>query len=320
MGSIDSLLIVYSVVIALTTLILTRGLRALSQRRRNWLRENQDFNPLADEIPLDRDPEEVSRKRAMASVQAHFVNTRRLLWPTCVALITALAAIPLLTRVPAALLTLMVGVFTVIVGMAAKPMVENFVAGLVIGFSRVLNIGDVVMVSDCYATVEDISMTHTTLKLWDWRRRVVPNCRMLESEFLNYSLTDKFQWAYVEFWVSYESDMELVKELATAAPYESQYFVEYDKPQMWVMETAKEGIRCWVAAWADDPNDAWMLKADIRGYLMTNFQKHGITVHRHYHGVTDIPGAASAPAPSPVAAKVKPSAFGWARRTQSPAV
>lgn len=310
----DSLLIAYSVGIALVTLLLNHGLRTLARGRQKWLTENQDFEPLANETPLDKDAEVVSRKRAMASVRTHFTNTRRLILPAVVVLTFIVAVLPFLSRAPAALLTLMIGVFTVVVGMAAKPMVENFVAGLVIGFSRVLNIGDVVLVSDCYATVEDISMTHTTLKLWDWRRRVVPNCKMLESEFLNYSLTDKFQWAYVEFWVSYEADIEEVREIATAAPYESKYFVEYDAPQLWVMETAKEGIRCWVAAWADDPNDAWMLKADIRAVLMREFKERGITVHRHYHALEETP------LPLGRSGSGSPPGFQGARAVRAPAV
>ncbi len=172
------------------------------------------------------------------------------------------------------------GAATVLAGAAAKPFVENLIAGLVMGVSRVLNIGDTVIVREQYATVEDITMTHTTLKLWDWRRLVVPNSQMLATEFLNYSLNDLFIWAYIEFWVDYDVDLDLLEELAREATRQSPYFADYEPPQLWVMDCSKEGVKCWLAGWANSPNDAWYLKSDMRKGLVKAFQRKKIETHR----------------------------------------
>lgn len=253
-------------------------LRRMTRRRLERLKHWEDFQSVGTSTPLD-EPEEVARQLAVRSVRAHFTNTRKLLVPALLALVASVAILPFLGDVPATVLSVVVGAVTVVLGIAARPVVENFIAGLVVGFSKVLNIGDTVMVDGNYCTVEDISATHTTLKLWDWRRYVVPNTQMLQTEFINYTLTDSFVWAYVEFWVSYEADLKQIRELCEAIPEKSRYYSEYEAPRFWVMDTDKEGIRCWLAAWANSPADAWMLKTDIRTELVLTLRELGIRTH-----------------------------------------
>jgi small-conductance mechanosensitive channel len=160
--------------------------------------------------------------------------------------------------------------------------IENAFAGLAIAFSRLINIGDTVLLGERYGTVEDISVTHTTIRLWDWRRCVIPNSKMLQSEVINYSLHDRFQWAYVEFWVNYDADLKKVAELAAEACKASAHFAPYEPPVFWVMDLAERGICCWIAAWADSPSSAWVLKCDMRATLVRAFAEHGICPHTYH--------------------------------------
>ena len=258
-----------------------RTLLQFFRRRLRRVESTETFPPLPSETPLDN-PAKVESKRAQENIRSHFKNTKRLLIPGFLVLGLIGASIPFMTAVPAALVSVLLGACTVTAGVAAKPVVENFIAGLVMGFSKVLNIGDTVMVNGHYATVEDISMTHTTLRIWDWRRYIIPNSKMLQTEFLNYSVVDAYQWAYVEFWVSYNADLEEVKRHAIKAAKDSKFFAGYEDPTLFVMDTAKEGVCCWLAAWANNPSDAWMLKADIRAGLISVFSKLGVEPHQYH--------------------------------------
>jgi small-conductance mechanosensitive channel len=64
------------------------------------------------------------------------------------------------------------------------------------------------------------------------------------------------------------------------AAQKSPCFADYETPQFWVMDMEKEGIRCWLAAWADNPTNAWMLSHDIRTGLAASFRSLGIAPHR----------------------------------------
>lgn len=274
--------------------VLNRVLLSLEGRRLERVQGRTTFEAVPTETPIN-EPKQVAQTRATESIQLHLRNTRKLLGPIVILLVLFAVALPYLSLVPATFLSVVLSAGTVLVGIAAKPPVENFIAGLVMGFSRVLNIGDTVVYGEHYATVEDISMTHTILKIWDWRRLVIPNSKILSSEFENYSLTDLYIWAHVEFWVSYEADIAQVQELATAAAKTSEYFLGHEVPGFWVMETAKEGVRCWVAAWASNPSDGWYLKADIRTSLIKSFQEHGIGTHGFHITNDALPGPAGKP-------------------------
>jgi hypothetical protein len=92
-------------------------------------------------------------------------------------------------------------------------------------------------------------------------------------------LFDSYQWAYAEFWVSHDADLNTVEKLAPASPLKSAYFAGYEEPRFWIMELAKEGIRCWVAAWANSASNAWMLGHDMRTELVRGFRAQGIKTH-----------------------------------------
>lgn len=274
-----------------TWIVISRSLRFWSQNRMKRLDSVEEFDFITPELPNPLSPDQ-PLIRAKEAVRTQYKNTRRLILPILVVVTSIMAALPFLPRIPAALMSVYLGAGSLLLGMAAKPMVENFFAGLVMGFSKTLNIGDTVLMHGHYATVEEINMTHTTLKLWDWRRYVVPNSKMMATEFLNYSVTDTFIWAYVEFWISYDTDLEMVKKAGSEAAKNSKHFAGYSDPEFWVMETNKEGVVCWMAAWADTPTDGWYLKADMRAGLMRAFQENGLPTHC-FHFRSDEPRVAA---------------------------
>ena len=196
---------------------------------------------------------------------------------------------PFLERIPKAILSAMVTGGAIIIGIAAKPFVENIISGIVITTSKLINIGDTVVFNNSYGTVEDITMTDTIIRVWDWKRHVIPNNVMLNKEFLNFSLYDQWLWAYVEFWISYDADLNKVKTIAIDAAKSSKKCKSVEEPSFWVMETDQTGYKCWIAAWADSPASSWQLKVDIRIYLIENLQKEGIKTHLHNINESKIP-------------------------------
>lgn len=278
-------------VVAVGTLLLLRVLLLLGRtdsRRRERLEEKRWLDAVKMESPVE-DPVARALEQGLETIDRNTTIARQAVVPVIVLFTGALAAIPFLDRVPAAILSVVVGAVTVVAGLAARPVIENAFAGLVIAFSKLINIGDTVMLGDLYGTVEDITVTHTTIRVWDWRRYVIANNKMMQSAVINYSLHDRYQWAHVEFFIGYDADLSLVRELATEAPKTSQYFADYESPAFWVMEMAERGIRCWVAAWAESPSSAWMLKCDMRESLLHAFKEHGITAHTYR---VDVSGAA----------------------------
>ena len=233
------------------------------------------------------------QRQIIKGVKSRFTIIRRGL-TLCVAALWLLAVIfPFVGRLPSTMLSIVIAISTAVIGIAARPLVENMISGIVISFSRQLRVGDTLSMDGQYGTVEDISITHTKIKTWDWKRYVIPNSRMLNKEFVNLTLNDSLLWAYLEFSVSYEADLDEVGRLAVEVAARSQHHNSQDKPQFWVMRMDPQSVVCWVAAWADSPAEAWNLKSDIAVKLIRVFRERGITAHTAYvdlrQGGTDRP-------------------------------
>lgn len=250
----------------------------IEQQRCNRIDRLKRIEPIRTSSPVDN-PLDDAKEIAIESIMSRFSIIRKF---TFIILFTVwiLALIfPFLKQVPATFISILVGASGIILGIAARPVIENLISGVVISFSKPIRIGDTVILDDNYGTVEDITITHTVVKIWNWRRYVIPNSKMILKEIVNLTIVDKYQWTHVEFTVSYDSDIEQVKNLAVKIASRSRHFAGYETPRFWVMELSEKGYRCWIAAWADSPVDAWELKNEIRTRLIMEFKDHGIKTH-----------------------------------------
>ncbi|WP_319760466.1 mechanosensitive ion channel domain-containing protein [Maridesulfovibrio sp.] len=238
----------------------------------------ETLSPMPTEIFTAKETKHQERK-IIKGVRSRFTVIQRA-FLYFVAIIWAFAVtMPFIGNVPSTMLSVIVATTTVIVGIAAKPFVENLICGIVISFSSQIRVGDTLIIDKQYGTVEDISITHTKIKTWDWKRYVIPNSRMLTKEFTNLNLDDSRLWSYLEFCVAFDSDMELVRDIAIEVSSQSEYATSSEDPQFWVMRMEKESIVCWIAAWAETPAEAWNLKSDMAIRLSKSLQEHNISTH-----------------------------------------
>ena len=277
----------YSTIVILVFIIflifLLRVLRSATDLREKKVKRRKDMYPLSKPTKTMRKKTAGSQKARLESIENQFTISRKILVPAIIGIGAVIALIPFLNEVPAAFLSIFAASFSLILGFAAKPFLENLFAGLVISYSKSLNIGDTVLIDEKYGTVEDINLSYTTIKTWDWKRYVLPNIKMLQQDFLNYTLVDKYQWGYIEFWSAFENDIEEVEEIALNCARESEFVLEDNVPYFWVMDMDKEGYKCWLASWAADPGTAWALRNDLRTRLIKEFKKNNIQYHSLHH-------------------------------------
>ncbi|QGY39925.1 mechanosensitive ion channel [Pseudodesulfovibrio cashew] len=247
-------------------------------RIRKLVKEPETTAAMPTDVLTDKE-EKQERRDMVRGVKTRFSVIRRTL-VACVVVVWALAlTLPFLGKLPSTMISVMVAISTAVIGIAARPLVENLISGIVISFSRQLRVGDTLMMDGQYGTVEDISITHTKIKTWDWKRYVIPNSRMLNKEFVNLTLNDSLLWAYLEFSVSYEADLDEVSRIARKVAAESEHHNDQEEPQFWVMRMDRESVVCWIAAWAETPGEAWNLKSDIATRLVRVFREKGIPTH-----------------------------------------
>ena len=271
-------------------------LRGAELRSLARFRRGRHLEPIETSSPVEN-PLTEAAEQALQNIRATFSISRRLILPLLLLAAAILLGVPFLSDISATVVTLIVGLMTVVAGVVLRPLVENSIAGLVISSSKLINLGDTLSIGDKYGTVEDITITHTTIKLWDWRRYVVANTQMLQTDFINHSLVDSYVWAYVSFWVDYSAPLAEVEAIAVAAAAGSGSFAQHEAPRFWLMDTQPDAVQCWIAAWANTPADGWQLKHDIRAALIPALAERGWAPRLHRVRLDD-GGQLAAPPPA----------------------
>lgn len=95
------------------------------------------------------------------------------------------------------------GVAGIVAGIAAKPVLGNFFAGLQIAFSQPIRLDDVLIVKGEWGRVEEITGTFVVVKIWDERRMIVPLQWFIENPFENWTHTSATILGTVFLWLDY---------------------------------------------------------------------------------------------------------------------
>ncbi|BCH55431.1 mechanosensitive ion channel family protein [Agrobacterium vitis] len=79
------------------------------------------------------------------------------------------------------------GVAGIVLGLALQPMLKNLFAGLQLAITQPIRIDDALIVEGEFGHVEEITATYVVVKLWDWRRLVLPLNYFIEKPFQNWT-------------------------------------------------------------------------------------------------------------------------------------
>ena len=79
------------------------------------------------------------------------------------------------------------GAAGLVVGLAARPVLSNLIAGVQIAMTQPIRIEDAVTVENEWGWIEEITSTYVVVRLWDLRRLIVPLNYFIEKPFTNWT-------------------------------------------------------------------------------------------------------------------------------------
>ncbi len=103
------------------------------------------------------------------------------------------------------------GVAGIVVGLAARPVLSNLMAGVQLAMTQPIRLYDTVTVENEHGTIEEITSTYVVVKLWDWRRLVVPLTYFIEKPFQNWTREGSALIGNVMIYVDYRAPVELIR-------------------------------------------------------------------------------------------------------------
>ena len=104
------------------------------------------------------------------------------------------------------------GVLGLAMGLAAKPIFGNLLAGLQIAFTQPIRLDDVVIVEGEWGRIEEITRSYVVVKIWDERRLIVPLQFFIENPFQNWTRGSANILGTVMLWLDYRMPVEPLRE------------------------------------------------------------------------------------------------------------
>lgn len=164
------------------------------------------------------------------------------------------------------------GVASIIIGFAAQKSLATLLAGFQIAMTQPIRIDDVVIVEGEWGQIEEITLTYVVVRLWDWRRLVLPITYFIETPFQNWTRTSSEIIGSVFLHMDYTVPLE---ELRTEFKRILDHSKLWDKNVAVLQVTdAKEHtmeLRALVSA--SDASTSWDLRCEVREKLLMYLQR-----------------------------------------------
>jgi small conductance mechanosensitive channel len=187
------------------------------------------------------------------------------------------------------------GITALVLGFAAKSTLANLISGLSLAIYRPFHIGDIVTIENEYGTVEDITLRHTIVRTWEYKRLIIPNEKIDSMTLINYSIIDPTMLCIVEMGVSYDTDIDLARRLildeAHKCPHRNE---KADEPWIRVIAHDDFAIRLRLYVWVPDVNAMWLARFWLLENIKKRFDREGVEIPFPYRTVVfkkDLPPA-----------------------------
>ena len=137
-------------------------------------------------------------------IKTRIILFERLLTVGIIVLSTAasLMTVPMIRSFGVSLLA-SAGLAGLVIGLAARPLLTNVIAGIQIALTQPIRIDDVVIVENEWGWIEEIGIAYVIVRIWDLRRLVLPLSYFIETPFQNWTYKSASLLGYIHIYADY---------------------------------------------------------------------------------------------------------------------
>ena len=178
------------------------------------------------------------------------------------------------------------GAAGVIFGIAAQRSIGNVVAGFQILFTQPLRIDDAVVVEGETGTVEELTLTYVVVRLWDFRRLILPITYFIEKPFQNWTRSSTNILGTVYFWVDFEADVDELRAMFLKIVGDSKLW-DRVTASLQVTDASDSGLQLRCLLSAPDAGTLWNLRCEVREAMVKAVRATGkpIWPQRRFRGM-----------------------------------
>ncbi|SLN28759.1 mechanosensitive ion channel family protein [Roseisalinus antarcticus] len=159
------------------------------------------------------------------------------------------------------------GAAGLVLGFAARPVLANLIAGIQIALTQPIRIDDVVIVEGEWGWIEEIASTYVVVRVWDWRRLVVPLSYFIEQPFQNWtresgSIIGAVTW-HLDFTAPVSEIRAKLEQIVAASPRWDRNVVNLQ-----VTDSDRQTITIRALMSARTSPIAWDLRCEVREAML----------------------------------------------------
>lgn len=185
---------------------------------------------------------------------------------------SALMTFPQVRAIGASLLA-SAGLAGLVVGFAARPVLENLLAGLQIALSRPINLDDVVVIDGYWGRIEEITATYVVLAVWDERRLILPFSRIISSPVENWTRRHSELLGTVYFYTDYRVPIDELRAELERICHASKSW-DGRVCSIVVTDANESALQLRALVSTADSGNGWNLRCEVREKLIEYLRVH----------------------------------------------
>ncbi|SON57015.1 Small-conductance mechanosensitive channel [Hartmannibacter diazotrophicus] len=103
------------------------------------------------------------------------------------------------------------GAAGLVVGLALQPVLKNLFAGIQLAVTQPIRIDDALLVEGEWGNVEEITSTYVVIRIWDWRRLILPLSYFIEQPFQNWTREGAALIGTVMLYLDYTVPVDVIR-------------------------------------------------------------------------------------------------------------
>jgi small-conductance mechanosensitive channel len=159
------------------------------------------------------------------------------------------------------------GAAGLVIGLAARPLLTNLIAGVQIAMTQPIRVEDAVVVEGEWGWIEEIASTYVVVRIWDWRRLVLPLSYFIENPFQNWTRQAAELIGSVHLYVDYSVPIDTLRAKTTEFAKASRLW-DGKVVNLQVVEATEKSIQLRILVSARNSSDAWDLRCEMREKLI----------------------------------------------------
>ncbi|MGH7032992.1 MAG: mechanosensitive ion channel family protein [Stellaceae bacterium] len=174
------------------------------------------------------------------------------------------------------------GAAGLVLGLAARPVLSNLIAGIQLAITQPIRIEDAVIINNEWGWIEEITATYVVVRIWNWQRMIVPLAWLLEQPFQNWTRSKSELIGVVVWHVDYRVPVDPLRKKLEEIVRSTKLW-DGNVVVLQVTETHPATMELRALVSARNSGEAWDLRCYVREKMIQFLQveyPHGLPRQR----------------------------------------